>query len=45
MVSFLAELETELLDYSINISFLDKILEIDGEELKVSDLYEIINNS
>ena len=45
VVSFLAELETELLDYSINISFLDKILEIDGEELKVSDLYEIINNS
>ena len=45
VVSFLAELETELLDYSINISFLDKILEMDGEELKVSDLYEIINNS
>mgnify|MGYP001321273052 CR=1 FL=1 len=45
VVSFLAELETELLNYSINISFLDKILEIDGEELKVSDLYEIINNS
>ena len=45
VVSFLAELETELLNYSINISFLDKILEMDGEELKVSDLYEIINNS
>ena len=28
MVSFLGELETELLNYSINISFLDKVLEI-----------------
>tara|TARA_Y100001978_G_C23262895_1_gene232205 strand:- start:44 stop:319 length:276 start_codon:yes stop_codon:yes gene_type:complete len=44
VVSFLAELETELLNYSINISFIDKVLEIDKEELKVSDLYEIINN-
>ena len=45
VVSFLAELETELLNYSINISFLDKVLEISEEELIIADLYKIINNS
>ncbi len=45
VVSFLAELETELLNYSINISFIDKVLELDEDELKISDLYKIINHS
>ena len=44
VVSFLAELETELLNYSINVSFLDKVLEIDNDELTIKNLYEIIIN-
>ena len=45
VVSFLAELETELLNYSINISFLDNVLEINEEELIIADLYKCIINS
>tara|TARA_B100000212_G_C27359791_1_gene527667 strand:+ start:304 stop:570 length:267 start_codon:yes stop_codon:yes gene_type:complete len=42
VVTFLAELETELLKLNINISYLDKILELDSEEISINTLYELI---
>ena len=43
LVTFFAELETELINFNINISFLDKLLEREIEELTFSTLYELIN--
>lgn len=43
LVTFLAELETELLNFKINISFLDKLLEEEVEDLNFDSLYELIN--
>ena len=43
LVTFLAELETELLNFKINISFLDKILEEEVEDVTCAILYKLIN--
>jgi len=42
VVTFLAELETHLLNYNLNISFLDKILVLGDKPIKISDLYGFI---
>ena len=43
LVTFLAELETELLNFKINISFLDKIYESADEDISIGTLYTLIN--
>ena len=43
LVTFLAELETELLNFKINISFLDKIYELEDEDVSLVTLYSLIN--
>ena len=43
LVTFLAELETELLMFDINISFLDKIVEYELEDISFNTLYCLIN--
>ena len=43
LVTFLAELETELLVFNINISYLDKILEYELEDIDFNTLYSLIN--
>ena len=40
VVTFLAELETEILN--INISYLDKILDLETEEISINTVYELI---
>ena len=43
LVTFIAELETELLKFKINISFLDKIYELGDQDISISTLYYLIN--
>lgn len=43
LVTFIAELETELLKFKINISFLDKIFELGDQDISISTLYYLIN--
>tara|TARA_Y100000589_G_C27198895_1_gene648420 strand:- start:795 stop:1067 length:273 start_codon:yes stop_codon:yes gene_type:complete len=43
LVTFLAEIETELLNFKINISFLDKIYESKNEDISIEALYKLIN--
>ena len=43
VVTFIAELETELLKFKINISFLDKILELEEQDVSFSTLYDLVN--
>ena len=43
LVTFLAELETELLNYQINISFLDKLIDANGKDITILNLYSLIN--
>lgn len=42
-VTYIAELETELLKLKINISLLDKIYELGYQDISVSMLYSLIN--
>ena len=42
LVSFLAELETNLLKQNINISFLDHLIELTDEHIDVNKLFEIL---
>ena len=44
LVSFLAELETNLLKHNINISFLDHLIEKQDQDIDINCLFEIINN-
>ena len=43
LVTFIAELESELLKYGINISFLDEFIELDGEIICIENLFRYVN--